>query len=99
MNIAHFHPSSRLAAEIAATQGVYNKQNVKNEIAINGEKAMTISCAPANKTPIVATTLSFIKSPLMSDVTNLQSPRPIGAKIGEINPATPAKILSLASVI
>ena len=66
---------------------------------MSGEKVIKISCAPANKTPIVATTLSFIKSPLISDVTNLQSPRPIGVKIGEIKPATPANMLSLVSVM
>lgn len=47
----------------------------------------------------MATTLSFIISPLISEVTNRQSPRPIGAKTGAINPAILAKMLLSAELI
>ena len=44
------------------------------------------------------TTLSFAITPLNKDVTILQSPSPIGRKIGAIRPLTAARILFPESV-
>lgn len=61
--IAQAVPNSLLIETIAATQGVYNKQNIKSDSAPRG-------------------------------VEILQSPKPKGLKIGAMNPAIMAKILS-----
>lgn len=58
---------------------------------------MAIFPAPT-KTESVETTLSFAKKPEIRAVVILQSAKPIGLKIGEINPATMAKILVDESV-
>ena len=92
--IAHGPPNSLLIEAIAATQGVYNKQNIKSDNAPRGVRIVIKDSVPLNNTESVETTLSFAINPAMSDVEILQSPKPKGLKIGAINPATMASILS-----
>lgn len=82
---------------MAAIHGVYNKQNTRKDIA--DAVVMLVAKIPAlpYKTARLATTLSFIKNPLIKDTTRRQSPRPIGANIGLIIPAKLDKMLDDAS--
>lgn len=91
---AHGPPSSLLIEAIAATQGVYNKQNIKSDNAPRGVSIVIKDSVPLNNTESVETTLSLAINPAMSDVEILQSPKPKGLKIGAMNPATIARILS-----
>ena len=84
-------PSSLLMAATAATQGVYNKQNTSNANAPRG--VIRASTFPAVNTVNVETTLSFAIKPAINAVTILQSPKPSGAKIGAMIPATTASML------
>ena len=89
---AHFLPSSRLTAAIAATHGVQSRQNTRSETAATG--LMRLVIPPPVRIVSVETTLSFAINPVIRAVTILQSPNPTGANIGAINPATLARILS-----
>ena len=81
---AHLDPSSRLIDAIAATQGVYNKENTNIVAADTVEIA--VSTPPPNRISIVDTTLSFAINPLISEVTIRQSPNQRGLIIGAIHP-------------
>ena len=98
MTPAHFAPSSRFMDAIAATQGVYNRQNTNNAAAEAGVRISNKPSVDLNKTDNVDTTLSFAINPVINAVEILQSPNPKGLKIGAISPAITAKILSLESV-
>ncbi len=56
---AHVAPSSLLIEAIAATQGVYNKQNIKSDNAPKGVSIVIKDSVPLNNTESVETTLSF----------------------------------------
>ena len=67
-------PNSLLTVATAATQGVYNKQNIKNTNAVNFEnKTGSFVTSPPSKTVKVLTTLSFAINPVMNAVEILQS--------------------------
>ena len=89
---AHFVPSSRLTAAIAATQGVYKRLNTSNAAALMEDIA--VATLPPKRTSSVETTLSFAMNPLISAVQILQSPSPIGCNNGAKIPETNANILS-----
>ena len=60
---------------------------------------MEVSAAVEPKsTDSVETTLSLAMKPVISAVEMRQSPKPSGAKIGAIQPATTARMLSCESV-
>ncbi len=90
--MAHFLPSSRFIEAIAATQGVYKRENTRSEAA----EAVVINALTFCPYRIsnVETTLYFAINPLISAVQILQSPKPMGAIIGANHPAIIAKILS-----
>ena len=89
---AHFVPSSRWMEETAATHGVYSKLNTRILAAESGEIALA---TPSwNKISMVETTLSFAINPLNKEQQILQSPIPIGVKIGTNQPEIIARILS-----
>ena len=86
----------------AATQGVYNTVNAKNEHAASGEKIPPRAAgSPAMLVPVstakVLTTASLAVNPVIRAVEALQSPKPRGAKTGEINRPIWASILSALS--
>ena len=95
---AHFTPSSLLMDAIAATHGVYKRQNTSNENAAADERAAVSKAVEPNRMVNVETTLSFAIKPHIRAEETLQSPKPRGLKTGAINPAIIAKILSLESV-
>ena len=82
---AHFLPSSRFTAAIAAIQGVYNKEKTRNTNAENDVNIVDreLTCPPS-KTVSVLTTLSLAVKPVINAVDALQSPKPRGTKIGDI---------------
>lgn len=84
-------PISRLIDAIAATQGVYSKENTSSEAAEADVSA--VETLLPNSIPRVATTLSFAMKPEIREVTILQSPNPIGFSIGATTPAIDASIL------
>ena len=92
--IAHLEPNSRLMEAMAATQGVYSRQNTSREAAEAALIAASMPpCAPKS-TSSTETTLSFAMNPLIREVTILQSPSPSGLNIGTSNPDMAAKMLS-----
>ena len=98
-NTAHFPPSSFLIAAIAATQGVYSRQNISNEHAELMSRKL-IRLFPGNNTSNVDTTDSFAMKPLIKDIAIFQFPNPQGLNIGAIIPAMEASIdSSLFAVI
>ena len=97
MPTAHFVPSSLLMEEIAAIHGVYRRQNTRRDAADSGESTTNNVFVLPNNTESVETTLSFAINPAIKDVQIRQSPKPSGAKIGAIAPATAAKMLSFES--
>ena len=82
-------PSSRFTAAMAATHGVYNKQNTSMETA-----EVVVITAPMFSTPKVTTTFSLRMKPAINAVTTRQSPNPIGLNTGAKTPAMEANILS-----
>lgn len=82
----------------AAIHGVYSKVNVRKLRAVKGvnklprDKFKLATFVP-NKTLIVLITASFAINPLIRDVATLQSPKPIGRKIGAITFPIIANIL------
>ena len=96
--IAHLNPSSRLIEAIAATHGVYSRENVRSENAASGEIASNIASVEPNNTDTVDTTLSLAMNPAISDVVIRQSPNPCKLKIGARNPAIVARIESCDDV-
>ena len=94
---AHFPPSSRFTDAIAATHGVYSRQNTQSAAA---PTVVKLSCKVAvlpNNTVSDETTLSLARNPEINAVTILQSPNPTGIKIGASAPATRARILCCES--
>ena len=92
--IAHLPPSSLLIDAIAATHGVYKRQNTKSEIAPSGVIFEIILLVVPSNTDKVETTLSLAIKPAISAVEILQSPNPKGTNRGAINPAITASMLS-----
>ena len=78
---------------IAATHGVYSRQNTSRLTAARGVRQARMSEVEPNSTVKVETTLSFAMKPEMSAVEMRQSPKPIGRKIGAITPAIIARML------
>ena len=77
---------------MAATQGVYSRQNTNS-----GAAAPTVSSEvmpSPTSTVRVETTLSLAIKPVISAVEIRQSPKPRGLKMGAIQLATRARILS-----
>ena len=72
-NTAHFQPSSRFTEAIAATQGVYRRQNARRLAAASGVIAASRISVLPKSTFSVATTLSFAIKPVISAVETLQS--------------------------
>ena len=84
-NTAYAVPSSFFTVAIAATQGVYNRENTKNTNAVNFvNKVGSKSVSPPIKTVNVLTTFSFAIKPVKKAVEILQSQIPSGLKIGTI---------------
>ena len=83
---------------MAATQGVYNRQNTSRLAAASGVIAAKRFAVSPNRTEIVDTTLSFAMKPVISAVEILQSPNPSGVNTGAITPATMARMLFCESV-
>ena len=94
---AHFPPSSRFIEAIAATQGVYKRQNTKSAIAFTGDMIPSKNDVFGISTESVDTTLSLAINPQISAVHIRQSPNPAGEKTGAITPAMDAKILDFES--
>ena len=83
---------------IAATHGVYRRQNTSRLAADIGVIQPSSTEVCPKRTDNVDTTLSFAMNPVISAVDILQSPNPIGAKTGAITLATVARILSCESL-
>ena len=83
---------------IAATQGVYSRQKARRLAAESDVILPSKAAVFPNRIESVDTTLSFAINPVIRAVEILQSPYPIGLKIGAITLATIARILSLESV-
>ena len=97
MPSAHLPPSSRLTDAMAATHGVYSRQNTSKPSAASGVMAATRLAVLPNSTDNVDTTLSFAITPVTSAVEMRQSSKPSGANTGAIQPATTASMLSCES--
>ena len=82
---------------IAATQGVYSRQNTKSARAEAVVMLLTIAAPDPNNTERVDTTLSLAINPVIRAVDIHQSPKPNGMKIGAMMPDTYASILSRES--
>ena len=95
---AYLPPSSLFIDAIAAIHGVYNRQNTRNASTPAGATASIISTVLPKRIDIVDTTLSFAITPVRTAVAILQSPKPSGLNIGDIQLAIAASILSLESV-
>ena len=96
---AYAVPSSFFTVAIAATQGVYNRENTKNTNAVNFvNKVGSKSVSPPIKTVNVLTTLSFAIKPVKNAVEILQSQIPSGLKIGTIKFPSIASKLSVEFV-
>ena len=93
MPSAHLPPSSRLTDAMAATHGVYSRQNTSKPSAASGVMAATRLAVLPNSTDNVDTTLSFAITPVTSAVEMRQSSKPSGAN----KPATTASMLSCES--
>lgn len=92
-------PISRLHAATAATHGVYNKVNIKNDAALAVVNKLPKTVGKAvdvvfNKTVSVDTTASLAVKPVINAVAARQSPKPSGAKTGAITRPTLASILN-----
>lgn len=90
---------SFLIAVIAAIHGVYNNVKIKKLAADSGVKIAfneldNVDIVVPVKTLIVLITASFAEKPVISEVAILQSPKPSGLNIGDINLPTIASILS-----
>ena len=88
MPSAHLPPSSRLTDAMAATHGVYSRQNTSRPSAASGVMAATRLAVLPNSTDI---------TPVTSAVEMRQSSKPSGANTGAIQPATTASMLSCES--
>ena len=98
-NAAYLLPNSLLTVATAATQGVYNKQKIKNTNAVNFEnKTGSFVTSPPNKTVKVLTTLSFAINPVINAVEILQSEIPNGLNNGTIEFPSIASKLCAESV-
>ena len=97
MASAHRPPSSRLTAAIAATHGVYRRQNTRSDAADAGDSASVSSSPGPNSTVKVDTTLSFAMKPVISAVEIRQSPKPSGMNTGVMIFAAAASMLSFES--
>ena len=91
-------PSSCLMAAMAATHGVYSRQNTRSDTTESGVSAARSCAVEPNRTDSVATTISFAMKPAMSAVVTRQSAKPRGEKIGAIQVAMAARIDSCASL-
>ena len=96
-------PISLLQAAIAATQGVYNKVNNKNEKAEIGVNTWDRTIAKSleltwKSTLKDDTTASFALKPVIKEVATRQSPKPNGANIGAMNCPIKANKLSEVSL-
>ena len=96
-------PISFLQAAIAATQGVYNKVNNKNEKAEIGVNTWDRTIAKSleltwKSTLKDDTTASFALKPVIKEVATRQSPKPNGANIGAMNCPIKANKLSEVSL-
>ena len=80
-------------AAMAATQGVYKRQNTRMVRAARGVKAVSRAAVLPKRTERVETTLSLAIKPAISAVVMRQSQKPRGAKTGEIKPAILARML------
>ena len=74
--------SSRFTDAMAATHGVYSRQNTSRLAAESGVSSVASAVEEPNSTVKVDTTLSFAIKPVMSAVEMRQSPKPSGAKTG-----------------
>ena len=83
---------------IAATQGVYSRQNTSRDAAESGVMTAYIPSTLPKSTVRVETTLSLARKPTISDVETRQSPNPRGWKIGATAPAATARMLSWESL-
>ena len=82
MPSAHLPPSSRRTEAMAATQGVYSRQNTSSGTAVPSVSSEVI---PSPTSTIrVETTLSLAMKPVISAVEMRQSPKPRGLKMGAI---------------
>lgn len=81
-------------AAMAATQGVYSRQNTSSERTEGTESIEAMEVPSPKSTVSVETTLSFARKPLTRDVVMRQSSSPIGAKTGDIADAMIPRILS-----
>ena len=97
MASAHFPPSSLLTEAIAATQGVYRRQNIKRAAAPGRVRALCREAVLPNSTVREETTLSLAMNPEIREVTILQSPKPTGTNRGARVPARAASTLSCES--
>ena len=93
MPAAILPPSSRLTEAIAATHGVYKRQNTSSDAAPADVRPACKAAVLPNNTVREDTTLSFAKNQEIKAVTIRQSPNPTGRKIGASNPAAMARIL------
>lgn len=75
---AHLPPSSLLTDAIAATHGVYRRQNASRLAAAKGVIQPSKVAVLPNKTESVDTTLSFAINPVINAVEIRQSPQSIG---------------------
>ena len=82
---------------MAATHGVYSRQNTSRPSAASGVRAATRLAVDPNRMDSVDTTLSFAMTPVTSAVEMRQSSKPRGANTGEIHPAATASMLSAES--
>ena len=97
MKRAHLLPNSRFTEAIAATHGVYKRQNVRRQMPASGDRVLTRVSGVPKRMVMVDTTLSFAIKPVISAVEIRQSPNPRGRKAGAMNPAMEARMLSLES--
>ena len=94
---AHFPPSSRFIDAMAATQGVYKRQNTRSAIALTGEMIPSRKDVFGISTESVDITLSLAINPHIRAVQIRQSPNPAGEKTGDITPAIEARMLDFES--
>ena len=77
-------PSSLFIDAMAATHGVYKRQNARRLAAPMGVRIVVSDTAFPKRTDNVDTTLSFAIKPVISAVEILQSPNPSGTNTGAI---------------
>ena len=84
---------------MAATQGVYSRENTRKVAAEPGvNRVLRAAVEPPSRTVRVLTTLSLAVKPVMRAVEIRQSPNPNGEKMGAIQLPTMASRLSAESV-